>query len=641
MTVYAHSARRPIVASIFLALAVVASLVFQNTGANLLYLALAAAALMAALVCVGPTAISERLEVNPWGFGLALSMLGALVVAYRLTISPDNSFAPSWALAAAPLAFISGSEVMQCTAARRAVKTSISALVIVLAAVSSLRFVSFGERAQQPLVDPNNYATLMYLVWIPLVHQYLVQGWRDEATSYRRQCLWLASSFVLVLAIVATRSRTALLLVGVALAVWIITAAIKRMAWGRLLAQLGVVALAIAVSVAVTALTNVPAKGMEFGGGLDVRYELVRSAIAMFAQHPFGIGVFCFSLLYPNYRSPAEQDTAGLFVHNDYVQFLVEGGAPLLVLLVLFVAAVLLRTRTLLRLDPRDPRYADLGVALALGAACTHALVNFVFYSLPLSILVGLMSARLFEQAIPQRAPSDSVRIPRWAIGAGIAAGCVMWLYLALDVATLGVFQGQSSLGLVTPIRSDEHRMLEYARVAQRLNGNRGIPALGEAILLYRAARTEPDSRYLPEQTYLTFHRALAADPWNTLTYLRFAQFLDEFAPKGQRPPGESTEQLLLSAIGLDPLFVQGIDQLLQHYAATSQESKGYALLRSVVYPWIARLRVVDPSASDRYFDRMEADATAMGDVAFLAELKERRASVADLGPRRERSWFS
>ena len=79
----------------------------------------------------------------------------------------------------------------------------------------------------------------------------------------------------------------------------------------------------------------------------------------------------------------------------------------------------------------------------------------------------------------------------------------------------------------------------------------------------------------------------------------------------------------------------------VQHYAAKSQEAKGYALLHNVVYPWIARLRRDDPSASDRYFDRLEADATAAGDSAFVAQLKQRRAAVANLAPRPERPWLS
>ncbi len=636
------STSRSLAAAILLALALILSLAFQGTAANLVYVALVAAALLAALISVGPDAIAARLNANRWGFALALAMLGYLIVAYRLSISYDNSFAPSWVLAAVPLAFISGSAVMQNRAASRALTVTISTVVIALAAVSCVRFVLLGERAQQPLVDPNNYATLMYLVWIPLAHRYLAQGWRGESTG-RAQHTWvIVASFLLVLSIVATRSRTALVIVAGALAVWALIAAICRVGWQRLLAQLGIVALALLVAVLVNTLTDVPVKGVEFGGGLAVRSELIHSALAMFAQHPMGIGVFCFSLLYPSYRSPFEQDTAGLFVHNDFVQFLVEGGAPLLILLLLFVGSVAFRTQTLLRLTPRQVRFADLGFALALGAASAHALVNFVFYSLPLGILVGLISARLFAQSIePPTGSTVPIQVPRGAIMGSIAIGSVMWLYLALDVATVGVFQGQPSLGLATSIRGDDQRMLEYARVAQRLNGNRGIPVLGEAILLYRAARAEPDSHYLPEQAYLAFHRALAVDPWNTLTYLRFAQFLDEFTPVGRRAPGESTEQLLLSAIGIDPLFVPGVDYLLQHYAATSQEGKGYALLRNVVYPWIARLTRQDPKASDRYFEHLEADATATGDSAFLSQLKERRVAVANLAPKPVRPWSS
>ena len=192
-----------------------------------------------------------------------------------------------------------------------------------------------------------------------------------------------------------------------------------------------------------------------------------------------------------------------------------------------------------------------------------------------------------------------------------------MWLYLVLDVAIVGVFQDQPAAGLVTSIRGDEKRMLEFSRVAQRINGDRGIPALGEAMLLYRAARVEPDSRYLKDHTYEQFHRAMAVDPWNPLIYVRFAQFLDEFVPPSERRPGESDEDLLLSALGLDPLFQPAIDQLLQYYASTSRDSQRYALLRGLVYPWMQTLRSNDPAASDRYFDLLEGYARSAGDARF------------------------
>jgi hypothetical protein len=182
--------------------------------------------------------------------------------------------------------------------------------------------------------------------------------------------------------------------------------------------------------------------------------------------------------------------------------------------------------------------------------------------------------------------------------------------------------------------------MLEFARFAQRMNGDRGIPALGEAILLYRAARGEPDSRYLREQTYAQLHRAIEVDPWNTQAYVRLAQFLNEFPPPGGRAPGESDEELLLSAIGLDPLFVPALDQLIQYYADTHQEPRIYALLRNVVYPWMPTLRRNDPGASDRYFDLLETFASAAGDSTFLAEVKRSRSEVVQLAPREQDYWF-
>ncbi len=150
----------------------------------------------------------------------------------------------------------------------------------------------------------------------------------------------VASSFVLLLSIIATYSRTSQLIVAGAFVVWALIAAVRRLAWRRLIVHVGVALAACVVALAASAVNQAAAsKGLEFGGGVSVRQELIRAALAMLAQHPLGIGVFCFPLLYPSFRSTLEQDTAGLFVHNDYVQFLVEGGVPLLLFLLLFVGA--------------------------------------------------------------------------------------------------------------------------------------------------------------------------------------------------------------------------------------------------------------------------------------------------------------
>ena len=613
---------RLVVAALLLGASFIASLAFHGTSTNLRVVAIAIALLLGSLGCVGGRGLVDALERNRAGVLLSLAMLGYLIVAYRLSLSPDNSFAASWVLASGPMAFLATSAIVRDVRARRAATLSISAVVVALAAYSSVRFVGLGERAHDPLVDPNNYAALMYLVWIAFVHRHLLRATTPGAADSRAVlAATLVTSFVLLLAIVATRSRASQLVVLGAFAAWIWLFA-RTPSRGRLAAHAGVAFAAWLVGFGVAAFGHASAKALDFAGGLAIRGELIGAAFAMFEQHPLGIGVFCFSLLYPGFRTPAEQDTAGLFVHNDYAQFLAEGGVPLLGFLLAFVAVVARRCWTSIRGDTRP---AEAGFAFALLAICAHALINFVFYSCSLSIAIGVLAGLLFSSRVSSAASRSNIPWPLFT--GGIAAAWVMWLYLVLDVAIVGVFQGQPSFPPVAAIRGDEARMLDFARLVQRLNGSRGIPALGEGVLLFRAAQAEPQSVYLREHAYRQLRRALEVDPWNSLAYVRLAQFTDEFHPTD--PAAPSSEELLLTALGLDPMDVTVIDELLRYYAERGDESKRYALLRNVVYPWMPRLRRNDVAASDRYFDLLTAYATATGDDAFAAEVEARRAALS------------
>jgi len=615
------------------------SLVFYGTGANLFVLCLVVATLLTALVAIGPTRLFELAGPYRFGFAVALAMLSYVAVAYRFSLSADNSFVASWVLSCGPIVFLCGLHVADSPRARRNLILVIVAVVVLFAANSALRFVVFGERAHQPMLDPNNYATLLYLVWIPIVHWHLCREWSGSRISAKERIAMFFGAFVVVLAIVATQSRTAMLIVVGALFVWLITAVWKRVSVKPLLGYAIATGLAWLVGVAVSAANlDSSLKGLEFGNGVAVRRELISSALSMFAQHPLGVGVFCFPMLYPRYRSLLEQDTLGLFVHNDYVQFLVEGGVPLLLLLLLFVGSVCRRGLQIVGRHPNSAEYRKFGLALALMAASAHALVNFVFYTLPLLIVIGLMTALLFSN--DASAADRNVRI-RPAIGmAVIGAGWVMWLYLLLDVATAGVFQNQTSFGIASYVRADQGRMFEYARFAQMLNGNRGIPVLGEAILLYRAAQAEPDSAFLKQEAYEKFHQAILVDPANTLAYVRLSQFLDDFPMQGERPKGESDEELLTTALSFDPLCVPCIDQLLVHYAAIGRDDERYALLREKTYPWMTVLRKKDPEATDRYIEILKAHAQQTGDAGFAEELERMHAALVSSAPQPEKYWF-
>ena len=141
MNITGATQRRPAAAALLLALSLILSLVFYGTAANLLILALVVAVLLSSLVVVGSSSLSQLLDCNRAGFLLALSILGYLIVAYRFTLSPDSSFAPSWVLAAGPIAFICAAAVARSGIDSRVLTVPASVLVVALAANSCLRFV--------------------------------------------------------------------------------------------------------------------------------------------------------------------------------------------------------------------------------------------------------------------------------------------------------------------------------------------------------------------------------------------------------------------------------------------------------------------------------------------------------------------
>ena len=80
------------------------------------------------------------------------------------------------------------------------------------------------------------------------------------------------------------------------------------------------------------------------GAGTSVRLLLMDATLSIYRDNPLtGAGVFVFPLVYRTIREPMDNDSYGSFVHNDYLQFLAEGGPLLVSALVLFSLATVWR----------------------------------------------------------------------------------------------------------------------------------------------------------------------------------------------------------------------------------------------------------------------------------------------------------
>jgi hypothetical protein len=591
----------------------------------------AAAALLLALGLVRWQSIFAGARTQRFAGLIAATTLVWLAVTFQFSVSPDTSVTPTWTIATFPLAFL---VVTQFTAAQlRWVLVATFTVIASVAAVSTARFLLFGERPTLPLIDANNFTTLIYVAWIPAMHAYFTRAGRVPAAMHVAA---LAAALVFTLAIFAAISRGGNLVVAVALAIWVALAAGGRVPWRRVLAVVATATLAFALAYRDRVGEATGFDDADTGGGaLSVRATMLSVAWQIFLDHPWtGVGVACFRLLYAVMRPATEQETLGAFAHDDYAQFLAEGGVPLLfALLVLGLAAAIACIRALFA-APGSESFWRAGYAMALAAACAHAAINFTFYIAPLAIVLGIVAAALWHVSVAAVEPTDTERLARRG---ALAVGWVAWSFFALDNVTYGVFYAEPVPGTAW-IRADADRALRYAGLASALNGDRALPYLGAASIRHQQALREPDSVFLRERALADFRRAVTIDPWNPVGYLSMAGHVRAFPALAPRlGDGETEEALLLNALAVDPVNVAAVEGLRDYYRRVGAPERWRALLEVAVWPRLESFRRDGEDILDGYIDELEAFARARGDEARLAEIERERTRLSTLNPVRLR----
>jgi O-antigen ligase len=390
------------------------------------------------------------------GVWLCLYALAVLTVAYQVvSISADNSFAMSWVLAVPVIWYL----VYAANPQRRWLRIALVVSVCVFAVHSAIAYLVWGERAYQPFGDPNHYASLLYLVWIPLAHVTLQRSWQG-ATELR----WLLPShlllFTLVLAIIATGSRVGMTIVAAALFGWLLLVLLRRLSVVPLLGLYASAATALLVWWLALPDSVPPVfDGEYFNTGVGIRASLNLATLEIMRAAPLlGHGVFTFPMLYPLFRLPGDQSSAGMFVHNDYLQLLAESG-PWLVVILLVVLLLVSRRLWLALFSKQQSKNVNwFGLAMACGALLAHASVNYVFYFLPLGIAFAVVCVELFSISLTNSIPAggaDSDADPER--GGGTAAALPGRTGVVAMLATAFIFWARaiSPVWCVSPVRPD------------------------------------------------------------------------------------------------------------------------------------------------------------------------------------------
>ncbi|MEY2340587.1 O-antigen ligase family protein [Acidithiobacillus sp. IBUN Pt1247-S3] len=386
------------------------------------------AASMVTLLLWGGIGLWPRTRAGfPWPRGFLPVFMLVWLVWFWLTLFwshvPYSSWFYFWTLGSLPLAFLIGA-LMQPEEARCAWPwfwRGVLASAWILASIGLWQYYQLlgagagwqGLRPQGPLLDCNSYAAWMNLLFFPLVAVWFLRERQRKVGLFDRQMDWVALGYLLTIAVVlladfGTGSRGGLL-------AWLCTLPFALWGLGRGNGKRWAVILLLVVIAFL--LMNYP-KGFDIVGQLRPGY--IGNNIAtvsrglmwiatwhIFLAHPYiGTGLGSYFLFYPEYRLPAELASAGTYAHNDYIEFLAEGGLINLGFLLAFAGTLMYALYRLIFRAARlgiseENRYWALGLVLGVFAITGHALGNFIFYNLPLSILAGLFLAqawRLYQQ---------------------------------------------------------------------------------------------------------------------------------------------------------------------------------------------------------------------------------------------------
>lgn len=295
----------------------------------------------------------------------------------------------------------------------RDMNSVLAALVIVGlidAVITLVQAFYFGESADGFFPNRNNNAAFLTTLMLPLV-SYLVFG--ESKIVTRIAVMGVVAIFLLSILQVSSRGVYISLAVTATL---LFIFALYRRKYKNVISIIIFALLLILINYFISSVE------LKTDVSSPSRWLLWQSALEMLRDSSWhGIGVGMFHWIYLQYKNPDEL-SLGFFVHNDYLQILLELGIPGIILFLSLFVIVFIKTRRLyVQKYDGEAIAIPIGMLLAILTTMIHSLVTFNFYHTAilfvLGIYVGLLlrSTRDGESDGKHRA-GISVAVPKWKL---------------------------------------------------------------------------------------------------------------------------------------------------------------------------------------------------------------------------------
>ena len=289
-------------------------------------------------------------------------------------------------------------------------------------ASSSLYFGGIGGRPFGTFANPNhfaNYVAMALTCYVCIAWWRFTQSRQRDFMAHaasartRRIALWATGGVLLVVGILMSRSRGAMLaglpagLFALGLAV---VAGSSSRAWRTALILTGVATVAAMGLVGFDFVVS-RFEVRSFTGDASFRTLLAATTLEGAGKFwPFGAGWGTYGVVYPRFQPPTIVGSAG-YAHHDYAQLLFEGGIFAVLLMAVFAWLVVARAVLLVRNGMRRQR---LRRAEMVSALCGLGLLGFLLHSfvefnmhIPANAIMASLLAGAFLRPLSSEEPAD------------------------------------------------------------------------------------------------------------------------------------------------------------------------------------------------------------------------------------------
>lgn len=562
-----------------------------------------------------------------WGrpFTVLVAYLGWLILLMYTSTLPENSLHFTWLLATFALVTFLAADLESRSWFLALLLFSMTAMVSAIWGIG--QFLVTSRRANGPVIDPSSWCAIINLFLFAAVYVLLT------ARDRRVRALALAGFAVFAMAALSAYSRVGNLVIFASTAFILAVCFRYRHLRSRLIVIVLILAAAyggVHSRVGLDRATN-DTEGYTLNfdvRGWHQRFAMWRGGWKIYLNHPLvGSGPGTFKVQYPKYRTQNDVYNLGNFVHNDYLEFLLEGGPLLLLFLLSLVGLLTVRlvtsTSRLVRGD--ETQLQPVLLTVAIGTLLVESLMSFPMFQMQTEMMAGLLFARYLNVSKLLSPAKIQVSSPRLTQAGVVVAVVLLCSAPVLDAISSELIFGTRTIPLVWRLARNPKTYVDTMSILATIRSQDPLNRF-EMATIYRSSfdqQKDPAAkRTLAIAAALEYKAGLALNPFHQGARGYFADFLERnpWLTKLKAIHTTPTE-LYRKGIEIYPVYLEPYLKYAAYLRRQGENDKAYNLLAHRALPW------ADLHYSGYYYPRIQLfrtllpEAKRRGDKATLEKI--------------------